>query len=64
MFPCFQEKDVNSKWNQLAKTNKRVVSANYNQNGAWMNHEQQIENKLPQHAPWIGFENTHHFFFL
>jgi hypothetical protein len=41
-----------------------VVSANYNQNGAWMNHEQQIENKLPQHAPWIGFENTHHFFFL
>jgi hypothetical protein len=64
MFICFQEKDVSSRWNQLAKTNKRVVNASYDQNGAWMNHEQQIENKLSQNSPWLELEEIHHFFLL
>jgi hypothetical protein len=48
----------------LQKTNKKVVSASYNQNGAWMKHEQQIENKLSQNSPWLGLEKIHHFFLL
>jgi hypothetical protein len=41
-----------------------VVNASYNENGAWKNHEQQIENKPSQNSPWLGLEKSHRFFSL